>query len=163
MRAGTIFIAFSSGRTRLWLRRLPPAEDLGIVWSEHLTWSVNQGHNLSSWDLRDVDEGRGWSEYIEYSGYLRLFTINVQCTRWQRVCVYRNTSYTVLHHSLTLCYTIIHFFTRWYTIVHYDTLLYTIIHYYTLVYTIGHCDFAISWWEGGHRWIWREPSSWGKL
>ena len=34
---GTIFIAFSSGRTTLWLRRLPPAEDLGIVWSEHLT------------------------------------------------------------------------------------------------------------------------------
>jgi len=35
---GTIFIACSSGRTTLWLRRLPPAEDLGIVW----------GHNLSS-------------------------------------------------------------------------------------------------------------------
>ena len=31
-RSGTIFIAFSSGRTTLWLRRLPPAEDLGIVW-----------------------------------------------------------------------------------------------------------------------------------
>jgi hypothetical protein len=34
---GMIFIAFSSGRTTLWLRRLPPAEDLGIVWVDHLT------------------------------------------------------------------------------------------------------------------------------
>ena len=33
---GMIFIAFSSGRTTLWLRRLPPAEDLGIVWVDHL-------------------------------------------------------------------------------------------------------------------------------
>ena len=46
---GTIFITCSSGRTMLWLRRLPPAEDLGIVWVDHLTRrSVNQGHNLSS-------------------------------------------------------------------------------------------------------------------
>ena len=48
------------------------------------------------------------------------------------------TSYTVLHchHSLTLCYTILHD----------DTLSYTILHYFTLSYTfhtISHCAFLI--------------------
>jgi hypothetical protein len=48
-----------------------------------------------------------------------------------------HTSYTVLHchHSLTLCY----------TILHNDSLSYTIIHYYTLLYyyTNVHCPFLI--------------------
>ena len=62
----------------LWLRGLPPAEYLGIVWGDHLTQrSVNQGHNLSSRDLWEmIDKGRGWSEYLKYIGYLRLFTNN---------------------------------------------------------------------------------------
>jgi hypothetical protein len=41
-----IFIAFLSGKTTQWLRRLPPAEEVGIVLIDQLTRSVNQGHNL---------------------------------------------------------------------------------------------------------------------
>ena len=63
----TIFIAFSSGPKDAMAVPPPPTEDLGIVWSEHLMQSINQGHNLSSCILQDnivnVDEGRGWSEY----------------------------------------------------------------------------------------------------
>ncbi len=82
-----IFIAISRWQTTQWLRRLPPAEEVGIVLIDQLTRSINQGHNLRDSTPRSLtthgDRGMRRSQVsLEYLGYLRATTHNTQQSTW---------------------------------------------------------------------------------